>query len=1791
MNKENSFFNLLAEIKEFGAIKSPDFIAYVIPLLTQIKNIHEQNKTAHMSDISQIDYTQYLALNTPGKAIQENRKALFKKVKNKNVLHVSETLQEEVEVGSFDKKYTNLAVHTDLEKPIAEPVYIIHYKTWELEQKHCDPLTDIFSLGQILASVAFGLDFRKAEDLELFVSNRNRLYFLNKQLHPTILNVIFEMTHLYREDRTQNLLEVITKLNNYREYKPENYVDLSEAVGFKNIDISDRSSWILTKLKNRLFDISRRNKLLYFRENASFMNLTVSSFPILLDHKNVRENDLIYWNEALQSKIIGSKKLNLNSYLEFQHNSFLAPQLNKIRLDARKSKNEYGFSPLKLVIAYLHWYNFKEDGEEKITSPLLLLPTELTKKKAVNDIYTLNFESAEAEINPILSNYLKDLYDIELPDFIFLEEKSIAELIESIQKQIAEGGTGIMLEWHQQPRIQLIHKIAKKNFHLKNRKLQNRARNLNLRSFNYSYQEEEFKPLGLQIFNERVRPKKSELEYIINGDIKSLNNAVGQKERTFYTNNNQGEINPLVWEIDTCNITLGNFNYRKMSLVKDYNDIVQSKTSNTIFEKLFDENPKTIKLEDNESFKFENNFPIISADPTQTASILFARTGANYIIQGPPGTGKSQTITNLIADYIARDKKILFVCEKRAALDVVFHRLKNRNLDELCCLIHDSQTDKKAFIQNLKKTYESFIEEKIDSQSVNLERQQIIKQLNAEIASIQYFHRLMKAGETAPLELLQVLHKTKKEKPFPSANETIYFPSYDEWKKHKTWISEWINQLNKNQLSPYVSSYVFAQIADEILDHSNPKAEILERSEKIINLLDQFSEFIDNSNSKHIKNLGEWKQNFDLANKIQGIFRENKLEIFNEFSTDFRALEIAHNDLENTKKEILKKEKTNKNWINKYSETDNKEALNQWNNLNSSFLKYFKPSYYALKNKIQADYDFDAHQIKPSISKVLENLIEEYEIKTQLLTKTKKQEKIFGLKHFETDFEWVKSLHKSPNTILKNWLENKQQSFIKSLYETDHIFEQLFELSSSIFGNLKKINLTELESKIQSAKKDIHSLSAFVPYLKQKDLLSPEMQNLLYEKQWTLEDFEFHLAYKSLQDIYEKERPFAEIDENRLHYNIRKINQLLSKYYEQNVESIRSKIRDQFLEKIRITESVAAQLTAEEKVLKKKYNAGRRILENEFGKSMRYKSIRDLATGEANEMMTSIKPVWLMSPLSVSDTMPLDHNMFDVVIYDEASQITVEEGVPALFRTKQTIIVGDEMQMPPTNFFSTNSIVDEAEEETEKTIGISLDADSLLNQGARKLSSVMLGWHYRSRRESLISFSNAAFYERSLLTIPDCKIHQEKNTTFDAVEDIYEHIDIEKILDKSISFQYIENAVYDKRKNKDEANYIANLVSQILKSKVGKSIGIVAFSMSQQGEIEEALERLAYKDDVFETLLEQEYQREDEDSFNGLFVKNLENVQGDERDIIIMSVCYGHNTSGRLLMNFGPINRKGGEKRLNVIFSRAKQNMVVVSSMMPHEIRNDYNVGANYFKKFLSYAKNISEGKIEDANLILDGLSQYKDSINDQTSILGKQIATEIEKLGFSIDFNVGQSHFKCHLAIKKPQESHYKLGILLDLNLHYENENILEQYCQKPEILKAFGWQIMSVYSKDWLEKPESVILKIKQNLTENFKAKTLEIETIKIEENPRKEEKTIEEKIEEPLVDLGFERYEFTEGTSYKFWQIKIDKTTLTVEYGRIGNKAQTNIKQFENEQIAAIAKDKMIATKVAKGYLKLE
>jgi predicted DNA-binding WGR domain protein len=391
-----------------------------------------------------------------------------------------------------------------------------------------------------------------------------------------------------------------------------------------------------------------------------------------------------------------------------------------------------------------------------------------------------------------------------------------------------------------------------------------------------------------------------------------------------------------------------------------------------------------------------------------------------------------------------------------------------------------------------------------------------------------------------------------------------------------------------------------------------------------------------------------------------------------------------------------------------------------------------------------------------------------------------------------------------------------------------------------------------------------------------------------------------------------------------------------------------------------------------------------------------------------------------------------------------------------------------------------------------------------------------------------------------------------------------------------------------------------------------RSIGIVAFSEAQQSEIEGALSRLADEDSGFGARLESEHVREENGVFCGLFVKNLENVQGDERDIIIMSVCYGHDAGGRMLMNFGPINQRGGEKRLNVIFSRAKHHMALVSSIRHHDITNDYNDGANSLNNFLQYAEAVSKGDAATARRVLENLNPLSRKALAPLSkgdAVVERLAAALRSRGYSVDLNVGQSKFRCDLAVRGNSDTLYQLGILVDTDGHYANPNLLDRYLMQPTILRAFGWRFALVLTKDWYHNPDDVLSRIEKLLqgqevmeesdaqdeepaeppapvASEVPAATGPAPPLPIQESPST--------VQPPPVPASasapaaVRHFEFIGGSSRKYWEISLSGNAFTVRFGRIGTPGQSQTKAFADEVKAKREADSLIAEKLRKGYV---
>jgi len=471
------------------------------------------------------------------------------------------------------------------------------------------------------------------------------------------------------------------------------------------------------------------------------------------------------------------------------------------------------------------------------------------------------------------------------------------------------------------------------------------------------------------------------------------------------------------------------------------------------------------------------------------------------------------------------------------------------------------------------------------------------------------------------------------------------------------------------------------------------------------------------------------------------------------------------------------------------------------------------------------------------------------------------------------------------------------------------------------------------------------------------------------------------------------------------------------------------------------------------------------ILKRNIANGGRGMSIRKIMD-QIPTLLPKLCPCMLMSPISVAQFIDLNAPKFDLVIFDEASQMPTSEAVGAIARGKALVVVGDPMQMPPTSFFET-SMVDEEEAELD-------DMDSILDDCITlSIPSRYLTWHYRSKHESLIAFSNAQYYEGKLYTFPSVDDRVSKVTL----------VQVEGTYDKGHT-----------RSNRAEAEAIVQeVIRRLGDPELSKlSIGIVSFSKVQQNLIEDILtDELAKYPDL---------EAKAWDGEEPIFIKNLENVQGDERDVILFSVGYGPDKYGHVSMNFGPLNNEGGERRLNVAVSRSRYEMMIFSTLKAEQIdlRRTQAKGVVGLKKFLEFA--------ERGMSVLPAISK----VEKQESVLIGEIAATLEQHGLKVDTLVGNSNFKVDIAVLNPEKpDEYIMGILCDGKNYYDTPTTRDREICQPNVMRMLGWEVMRIWAVDWFENRSKVMDRIVKRVEEIC--------------HPETAEETEEEKHEVPVLKFN--------------------------------------------------------------------
>ncbi|MDY5678936.1 MAG: AAA domain-containing protein [Candidatus Methanomethylophilaceae archaeon] len=434
--------------------------------------------------------------------------------------------------------------------------------------------------------------------------------------------------------------------------------------------------------------------------------------------------------------------------------------------------------------------------------------------------------------------------------------------------------------------------------------------------------------------------------------------------------------------------------------------------------------------------------------------------------------------------------------------------------------------------------------------------------------------------------------------------------------------------------------------------------------------------------------------------------------------------------------------------------------------------------------------------------------------------------------------------------------------------------------------------------------------------------------------------------------------------------------------------------------------------------------------------------------------------VWLLTPEVVSEILPLEMGIFDLLIFDEASQMYVEKGIPSIYRAKKVVVAGDHKQLRPSSLGTGRIEYESDEEDLDDVVSAALEEESLLDLARARYDSILLNFHYRSRYEELIAFSNYAFYGGRLYVSPN------------VVEPPKPPIEVFRV-----------NGLWEDKSNKAEAEKIVSLLKEFfINRRNNETVGIITFNASQRDLINDMIDEECAKDASFGKMVADEMKRFDNGEDVGLFIKNIESVQGDERDVIIFSIGYAKNSEGKLMQRFGWLNNRGGENRLNVAISRAKLKILIVTSFDPEDLQVEEtkNEGPRILKKYLQYARAISDGDRELADSILHsfGDDRWIDNEDYDSGKIADRVYSILTRKGYTVERNVGIGGYQIDLAVK--QNDRYILGIECDSRLYELSSSTRERDYHRQKYLESRGWKIHRVWTPGMWKDPDKEIARI---------------------------------------------------------------------------------------------------------------
>ena len=1083
------------------------------------------------------------------------------------------------------------------------------------------------------------------------------------------------------------------------------------------------------------------------------------------------------------------------------------------------------------------------------------------------------------------------------------------------------------------------------------------------------------------------------------------------------------------------------------------------------------------------------NFAIpLDVDSSQMEAIIDSGDGKSFILHGPPGTGKSQTITNMIANALYKGKRVLFVAEKMAALSVVQKRLKKIGLDPFCLEMHSNKATKSHFLEQMNQAIEAVhIKEPEEFAKISKELFERRKEL---IRYMESLHQSQESGFSLYDCIANYLSVNGEDVQIPP--ELIDSMTKDKLDKLREELTD-LDTVMKVTGHPQEHPLRYLKPRDVTPDSADKIKGLLEEYKKLFIDILQHKQFFADHFSVAVP---------DTSNGLAWMNRMSdslvKLPLLNKSILDI----CANPELLDEWKQVAAcgmKKKTIKSSLSKsfassIFDLDAFALQMEWNAISN---KWFLPRFFAKRSFVSRLKAYNPLLNADGVAQLLQQLVDYQRENKVVENHANELTEKFGLLGRRDNEKWEdisKVLEVAPQVyyLLQEYSKNTEIPLVDVLSGFDrqigtdwNMFKQsygdTFKRMNDLFARLDAANVNlQVLAEAKFPQEQIHIkipalIDQWISHLGElKDWYQwcYRERNFVVQKLGTVMDYilDRHKTGKEAADALFKgvshQMAMKVVNTNK---SLQLFNGLL---FEGVIDKYRQLTTDfQEVTKKELYYKLASRVP---NLLMEAVNSSELgILKRNITNGGRGTTIRRLIDQIPN-LLPKLCPCMLMSPISVAQYIDLDRDKFDIVVFDEASQMPTSEAVGAIARGKTLVVVGDPKQMPPTSFFSSTQ-VEEEEADVDDMESILDDCISL------SMPSHYLTWHYRSKHESLIAFSNSQYYDGKLYTFP-------------SVDDRDSKVRLVKV-----------DGIYDKgrtRSNKDEAEAIVKEVLRRLQdAELSKlSIGIVSFSVVQQNLIEDMLTDELAKYPDLETLA---YQSEEP-----VFIKNLENVQGDERDVILFSVGYGQDANGHVSMNFGPLNNEGGERRLNVAVSRARYEMIIFSTLRAEQIdlKRSKAKGVEGLKRFLEFADHGASS-----------ISIHQSKSTQQSEMVSV-IAKELEAKGYKVDTFVGRSNFKIDLAVLDPKHPDtYLLGILTDGKNYYETKTTRDREICQPNVLRMLKWNIMRIWSVDWLENKEKVLVRVVEKL-ENLQSP---MDNNKAEEAPIYKAKAFNIS-DEPVVEL---------------------------------------------------------------------